>query len=237
MTSSNSKTPATSETTASLKAAPGCPAWCAGHPGGRVEPGETGAHAGAIAAVTLSLAGPDEETGGPDHLSVQAWQHAGSAATIAVMRGATDEWLPEMTPAEAVALAAALVRAAWRAGPGAVQAPAAQDAPRHRGTSCPPWCAYGPHSDPGDIHISDGHAIPAASRHHACGYTTGEHADGECERGICAELAVSPGDRPGIELHHGDVCLPAITLSGAEALGLTLLGLAMTGRTGAPGAE
>lgn len=153
---------------------------------------------------------------------------------IALPHGARESYLPDMTPGEAVALAAALVRAAWSADPGALQAAAGQEPPRHIGGSCPPWCCYGPH-DPIDVHVSDGNAVDVADSGHACSRTR-EGGEQPCDDDVCAELFVTEGDRPGVQLHHGDDCLPAITLSGAEALGWKLLRLACTGRGPAPAA-
>ena len=143
---------------------------------------------------------------------------------VGVQRG--DDYLPDMTPAEAVALAAALVQAAWRIEPGAVEAIAAPDAARRAPDSCPSWCAYGPHGPGDDVHISEGHAVPAASPRHISRYTTGAEPVDSCEHDICAELVLSDDGVPEVRLHHGygGDEMPSMTLGAAEALAWKILG-------------
>jgi hypothetical protein len=97
---------------------------------------------------------------------------------------------------------------------------------------CPPWCAYGPHDPGGDVHISEGHAVPVASPRHICSYTTGPEPAGSCEQDVCAELVLSDDGVPEVRLHHGydGDEMPHMALGAAEALAWKILGLACTGR-------
>jgi hypothetical protein len=90
---------------------------------------EDDVHAGHRTEIALSLAEPFHAVDGmlPDYLAVQVWQMPDSAPpTVGLQDRGGD--VADMTPSEAVALAAALVQAAWRIDPGAVEAIAAQDA-------------------------------------------------------------------------------------------------------------
>src|ERR1022692_2222790 len=179
-----------------------CPPWCTGEHGG------DDTHSGHITEISLSLAEPCETASGmrPDFIGVRLWHQKAEMSRPAVGVQHGDDYLPDMTPAEAVALAAALVQAAWRAEPGAVEAIPAQDAPRHDPGSCPPWCAYGLHGPYDDVHFGDGNAVAPASATHLCSYTTGPGAVEECGEDICAQLVLSEDGCTLVELHHGDNC-------------------------------
>lgn len=94
-----------------------CPSWCTGH-WDHDDPAVEAEHACPYVQVRLSLAEPCEPAIGdlePDYVAVSTWQDPRyPAGTVSLMHGATDHYVPDMTPQEAVALAAALVQAAGR---------------------------------------------------------------------------------------------------------------------------
>lgn len=140
-------------------AAANCPRWCTGHldrdPEAIGDPrpaGEHGddSHTGASRQVDLSLPphidvfsmegrGHDGHVTISDYLTIQLWQgeacEVPDQPCIGIMHGADDSWLPDMTPAEALALAASLAQAAWQA-----QAEATDPTPANGPGDCPPWC-------------------------------------------------------------------------------------------------
>ena len=121
-----------------------CPPWCCGHGAGQ-DPVTEGEHASLHRELKLSLA--DKV---PDYVAVSTWQDPGHpAATVSLMHGAKDYYLPDMTPGEALALAVTLARAARDARSGTASAPSADP------DGCPSWCEIaGDHEDMdgGDMH-------------------------------------------------------------------------------------
>jgi hypothetical protein len=203
-----------------------CPPWCDGHLG--FEPDcDRITHHGRGIEVELSLAPPidvisldgKDETRA-DYISAEPWQpDATTAPTVAVRHG--DDYLPDMTPSEALALAVALAQAAWRVQPDAM---AALEIPSPEGFTCPPWCIT-PHTVPDErhlddeLHLSEGHTVPTAREHHDCRARTGT-----CELGVSADLVyeVATGDVT-VEVYHGDEVMPRLTPAGAATFALGLL--------------
>lgn len=214
-----------------------CPPWCTGHLGWQDAPGPD-FHAGHVTQMPLSLApAVDHWAGGgqPDSLSVAIYQASASRPypVVAVQHLADDYELPDMTPAEAVRLAVALLRAAWQAEPG-VTAQTVTDGPQHPAGPCPPWCAYaGDHVAGDEVHRGMGHEV-AVAPHDFGGCGDGPDGRGECcQGGVCAELVLGDDGRPLVALHHGCATeLPHLVLPAAEELGQVLLGLAAAGMGG-----
>jgi hypothetical protein len=212
-----------------------CPPWCVGH-SGHVRDLSDEAHVSTRDETELSLAEPYELDPGDivaDYIETSVWQMPDAPAPeVTIFHAAKEDYLPGMTPAEAMALAADLVRAAGAA--------AATQVPGSTGTSCPPWCAYGP-CDPDDaVHISVSHVVPV-TEHVFCSYmrdrAAGRMTDrtaGPCEEKNSAELVLGEDGLPLLSLHHGDDCLPYMTLGAAETFALSILELVSAGRTSSP---
>jgi len=155
-----------------------------------------------------------------DYLAVLAEQLPGDAPSVSLMHN--DDELTQMTPSEALALAAALARSAWQADPAAVAAVAV---PAPDGLACPSWCGYGgQHTSPDDIHLSPPASVTAAGLHHGCSYTEGPGGQLGCDEPVSAGLVYEPGTGPvTVELYHGDEILPRLTPAGAVTLALGIL--------------
>jgi hypothetical protein len=201
-----------------------CPSWCFGHPAWEGNEDDRRDHHSDTAQISLSLAAKIDVVGNngpemiPDYLGVNIWHLADdSAPTVNVCHG--DDYLPDMTPAEALALAVALAQAAWRVQPDAM---AALEVPSPEGYTCPPWCVT-PHTVPDErhlsdeYHLSDSHTVPTAREHHGC-------RAGTCELGVSADLVHESGAGPvTVEIYHGDEVMPRLTVAGAATFALGLL--------------
>jgi hypothetical protein len=122
-----------------------CPPWCTVKHGG----GEH-IHSGDISSVNLSLAPLCEDASGmrPDYIAVRLWHEPAEMPSPAVGLQHGDDYLPDMTPAEAVTLALALMWGACRVKPGVIGALAVPGAPVADDGSCPAWCEIaGEHMD------------------------------------------------------------------------------------------
>jgi hypothetical protein len=127
-----------------------CPPWCLGHPA-HIPPAEHDHSSRAVATVNLSLPPKDTAQESPGVIDVSVWQYANDpedpaeatapqpAPVVAIWYGDDGGWLPDLTPAEAVKLSAALIRAALMARTGTPE-------------PCPPWCS-------GDHEMADGPAV------------------------------------------------------------------------------
>jgi hypothetical protein len=209
-----------------------CAPWCIGHLPYENELDEgNAAHVSDYCEVTLSLAEPYELGGGrmyPDHFAVNVWHVPPSAPVVSLRH--VDDYMPDMTPAEAMALAADLVRAAGTAA-GATAAPA--------GGSCPPWCAYGAYGDcdpQDDSHESTSYEAPV-TEHNFCSYERdltkhGREGATRCLEGNYVALAGADGSVPEIAISHGVDALPYMTLADAQDFALNILELINTARTG-----
>jgi uncharacterized protein DUF6907 len=133
-----------------------CPSWCSGHPDYEQL---DGCHASLRAEVELTLAGKPVETFDgdmrADFIETSVWQMPDAPApVVAIMHGADDTYLPDMTPAEARTLAASLMQAADRADaphdPPPLTTASAVGSDRRPARSaqpCPPWCDIEDHDD------------------------------------------------------------------------------------------
>lgn len=124
-----------------------CPPWCSGHVSFEAEWDRDHCSVGTEVALSLlpeiEVVGSSGAENRTDYLAVRTWQDAaaGSRPYLSVMHGAGDNWSPDMTPAEAVELGAALIQA----GAGAQAGDTAASPPS--AASCPPWCEVADHED------------------------------------------------------------------------------------------
>jgi hypothetical protein len=212
-----------------------CPPWCAGHPDYL---GPEGDHSGSPADVPLSLVPgiEDQFYTGPDWLGVSVWsiahEHDG-APSVAIMHGRDDSYLPQLAPAEAEALAIALLRKARDARHG-TGTEAGTPLPAE---GCPPWCGYqdAPNGCDG-VHVSAGHPV-AVTEHAYCSYERARAAGLTglpCDEENCSELVNGDDGHPVVAVHHGDDFLPYMTLDAAGQFALDILGLIAEARAPQP---
>lgn len=209
----------------------GCPPWCTGHPA-HVRDISDEAHVSTRNDIELSLAEPYEIWGGnkvADYFETSVWQLPdASAPDVTIFHAAKEDYLPGMTPAEAMALAANLVRAAGVAAPTQV--------PGSTGTSCPPWCICRPHGPLDDVHISESRSV-SVIEDTICGHTR-DYQRGltarACDHGNRSSLAIGDDGNPLVSLSHGDDSLPYMTLAAAETFALNILELISIARTPSP---
>jgi hypothetical protein len=195
-----------------------CPSWCAG------AHDADDAHASGYADVILSRRTPYRTPGEPEHpdrLAVRIWAgpDTGGEDVISVLHAAGDDYLPDMTSAEAVSLAAALARAALEARAGASTHPLGP-------SGCPPWCMTGPHDGeaPADIlHMSHPVTVPADPGHPCRGGPA-------CPGDVRAQL-VKPAILGStlLEIYHGDDGMPPLAPAAALCLARHLTALARNG--------
>jgi hypothetical protein len=138
------------ETPRCWHASAACPPWCLGHPA-HIPPAEHDHSSRAVATVSLSLPPKDTAQESPGVIDVSIWQYANDpedpaeavapepGPVVALWHSHDGEWLPDLTPDEAVALGAALIRAALMARTGTPE-------------PCPPWCS-------GDHEMAEGPAV------------------------------------------------------------------------------
>jgi hypothetical protein len=214
-----------------------CPAWCEGH-SNQERDDDLGTHRGLDIEVALSLpsrlstvsVGDIPQTG---CLSVAPWVDSPSAGPSVSVRH-HDNYLPDMTPDEAMALARALVRTAHLARASTASNPACADGV--------PWCAACVPASPGSVgwgaHCSETYSVPVREHEGCCGHERCREIlrsygqpDPPCDDGVDAELYL-PEDYavPIVAVHHGDDTLPEMDLDAAETLGWHLIALAETGR-------
>jgi len=190
-----------------------CPPFCTGHVASDDEQeswGLGGMHGGDIYEMTLSTGESCDA-----RILVQAWKMPGCPAPIVAINDDKDEWL-DMTPAEAMALAAHLVRAAGIAAP---------EAPAYTGTEQPSWCAYD-RCCPDGLHMSASREVPVAEH----GLCSADAPPGE-EGNRVWVMAGETGASPVICIAHGDLELPEMTLAAAEEFALNILELISIART------
>lgn len=214
-----------------------CPAWCTGHLSGAPgEPAELDTHRGAETFVDLSMAPAVDHIGyrGPDRLAVTVWHILDEGAvTVSVSRTADDSELPPLVPDEAQALGMALIARAREARQGT---PAANGV-AVPAEECPSWCAQGLHDGLDDVHMSEGHVVPV-TEHWFCSHEkrrSDGHLSTPCDEGVCVGLVNGDDGCPQVAVHHGDDCLPYVTLEAAEHLALEILALTATARAGRAG--
>jgi hypothetical protein len=158
---------------------------------------------------------------------VSVWHVPPSAPDVTIMHGAEGNYLLGMTPAETMALAANLVRAA--------------------GTPGRSGCASG-HPLPAVVrvrpvgHGGRSHERVARSAGHQTHLLQPRKARAECratvtppcEEGNYVTLISSEGGVPEISISHGHDALPTVTLADARDFALNILELINTVRTCSP---